>query len=249
MTNRNIVSVIVPTYNERENIRNLIPIISENLRDFEHEIIVVDDNSPDGTAMVVEELSKDYHVKVLKRSGKLGLASAVVHGFKHARGDYLGVIDADLQHPPEQLKDFVINVMNGSDVAVGSRYTTGGNTEGWSTFRTIVSRGATLLSKPLTKVKDPMSGYFFLKRKVIKNISFEPTGYKILLEILTKGAYNKVKEIPYTFRIRTIGKSKLGVGEFSSYLKLLYQLYGFKLNQVYDFRIRRKFHGIRIAGL
>jgi dolichol-phosphate mannosyltransferase len=120
-------------------------------------LIVVDDNSPDGTARVAEELSKEFPVRVLKRDGKLGLASAILHGFQHAKGKVLGVIDADLQHPPEYIKDFVIAVLNGNDIAVGSRYTDGGKIVGWSKFRKFVSRGAVALSKPLTDVKDPMS--------------------------------------------------------------------------------------------
>ena len=227
-----MISVIVPTYNEKENIRKLVPAVHKILSGHEHELIVVDDNSPDGTAEVVEELSKDYPVRVLRRSGKLGLASAVLHGFKHAKGDFLGVIDADLQHPPECMEGFVCAVMNGHDIAVGSRYVNGGSLEGWSKFRSLVSKGAILLSRPLTDVKDPMSGFFFIKRNVIEGVSFCPTGYKILLEILAKGSYKNVKEVPYTFKVREHGKSKLDIWEFVNYLKLLYHLYRYRLKRI-----------------
>lgn len=222
----------MPTYNEKENIQKLIPAVHRTLSRHEHELLVVDDNSPDGTADVVEEMSREYPVKVLRRSGKLGLASAVIHGFKHAKGDVLGVIDADLQHPPEYMVDFALAVMNGHDIAVGSRYTRGGKIEGWSMYRSLVSRGAIMLSKPLTNVKDPASGYFFIKRRVIENISFSPIGYKILLEILAKGSYENVKEIPYTFRIRKHGKSKLDGWEYFNYLKLLCYLYGYRFKKI-----------------
>ncbi len=230
-----MISIIVPTYNEKENIRKLIPIISRNLKNYRHEIILVDDNSQDGTARAAEELSKEYPVTVLKRKGKLGLASAILHGFRHAKGDFLGVIDADLQHPPEHVMDLSLSVMNGQDIAIGSRYTRGGKIRGWGIFRSLVSRGAIILSAPLTNVKDPMSGYFFLKRKVIEDIEFNTTGYKILLEILVKGSYDHVKEIPYSFKLRESGKSKLGIGEFGNYLKLLYHLYGFRLKRIFPF--------------
>ncbi len=229
-----MISIIVPTYNERDNIRKLIPIISKYLKDYRHEIVLVDDNSQDGTARVAEELSGEYPVTILKRKGKLGLASAILHGFMHAKGDFLGVIDADLQHPPEYVPDLALSVMNGQDIAIGSRYARGGDIRGWGVFRSLVSRGAVFLSRPLTDVKDPMSGYFFLKRKVIEDIVFNPTGYKILLEILVKGSYDKVKEIPYSFRLRESGKSKLEAGEFYNYLKLLFHLYGFRLKNIFN---------------
>lgn len=227
-----MISIVIPTYNEKDNITKLITKISNTLEGYEYELIVVDDDSPDGTAEIVEELSKNYPITVLRRNEKLGLASAILHGFQYAKGDILGVIDADLQHPPEYIKKFVHVVNNGCDIAIGSRYTEGGRIEGWSMFRHIVSKGAILLSRPLTNIKDPVSGYFFIKRDVIDNISFNPIGYKILLEILIKGSYDNVKEIPYTFKIRKKGKSKLGGNEYINYLKLLYHLYKFESKRI-----------------
>ena len=227
-----MISIIVPTYNERENITKLIPSVHKTLEEHEHEIVVVDDNSPDGTAEIVEELSKEYPVNLIVRSGKLGLASAILHGFYHAKGNILGVIDADLQHPPECMRELVEATSNGYDIAIGSRYTENGEVAGWSRFRALVSRVAVALSKPLTDVKDPMSGYFFVKRGVIRDVSFKSIGYKLLLEILVKGSCNNVKEIPYTFKVRENGESKLGIREYTDYLKLLCHLYSFKLKRL-----------------
>lgn len=225
------ISIIVPTYNEKENIGKLIPMIYKNLEGYDYEMIVVDDDSPDGTAKVAEELSNKYPIRVLKRNER-GLASAILYGFRHAKGDILGVIDADLQHPPEYMKEFISAVNDGYDIAIGSRYIEGGIIEGWSIYRSIVSKGAILLSRPLTGIKDPMSGYFFLKKDVVKGVSFSSIGYKILLEILTKGSYERVREVPYIFKTRQNGNSKLGKGEYINYLKLLYNLYKFKLKKI-----------------
>lgn len=226
-----MISVVIPTYNEKENITKLIPLMAESLSGYEYEIIVVDDNSPDHTADIVEELSNDYPIIVLRRDRKLGLASAILHGFQNGKGNILGVIDADLQHPPRYIKEFADAINNGYDIAIGSRYVEGGRIEGWSKSRYIVSRGAIMLSKPLTNIKDPMSGYFFIKRDVVSNISFSSIGYKLLLEILTKGSYDSVIEIPYTFSTRKSGNSKLGKGEYINYLNLLFDLYKFKIKK------------------
>jgi len=225
------VSIIIPTFNERENIKKLIPRIDRTLCGYDYEIIVVDDSSPDGTALTAKELACNYPVRVIVRPEKSGLASAVVEGFRNTEGECIGVIDADLQHPPERIKDFMHAVFNGYDIAVGSRYIDGGKIEGWGWFRYMVSKGAILLSSPLTSVKDPVSGYFFLRRKVIEGVSLNSQGFKILLEILVKGNYDRVMEIPYIFKLREEGESKLGIGEYASYLRLLYRLYGFKLKR------------------
>lgn len=226
------VTVVVPTYNERENIKKLIPKISKALCGYIYEIIVVDDSSPDGTASAAKELSNNYPVRVILRPEKSGLSSAVVEGFKASHGKITGLIDADLQHPPEKIRTFVEALLKGQDIVIGSRYVNGGKIEGLGKFRVLVSRAAVLLSIPLTRVKDPMSGYFFLKKKVIEYVQFNPMGYKILLEILVKGSYKKVEEIPYTFKLRETGKSKLSAGEYTNYLKLLYHLYVFKLERI-----------------
>ncbi len=225
-----LISIIIPTYNEKQNIKKLVPLLDKYFKK-DYEIIIVDDSSPDGTADTCRNMAKDYSIKVLERPMKLGLASAVVTGFYEAMGDIIGVIDADLQHPPEFATVLCKNVVDGCDIAIGSRYIEGGHSEKWGLFRKIVSKGAILLAMPLTNVADPMSGYFFLKRKVIEQIDFNPKGFKILLEILVKGKYNIIEECPYTFELRKNGESKLSMKEYWDYLMLLCHLYIYKIKK------------------
>ncbi|MEM1622738.1 MAG: glycosyltransferase family 2 protein [Sulfolobales archaeon] len=218
------VSVIVPTYNERENVTRLIKLLHENMvkEKVSYEIVVVDDNSPDGTAEAVRSLSRMYNVKLIVRPGKLGLASAILEGLKVARGSIIAVMDADLQHPPEALPEMLKKVSSECDIVIGSRYVKGGSVVGWSLFRRVISRGADFMAKillPKTRgIKDTMSGYFVLKRDVIDGVHLDPRGFKILLEIIVKGRFKKVCEHPIEFRARTWGKSKLGIGEVFNYM-------------------------------
>jgi len=227
--NKPTISLIIPTYNERDNLPVLVKRIHESLSNYcSYEIIVVDDDSPDETWKVAEELSKQYPVRVIRREGKLGLSSAVIEGFKHANGELLGVMDADLQHPPEILPNLIEEIKNGKDIVVASRYAKGGKIENWGLRRKIVSKGARFLTKVLVpqarSIKDPLSGYFILRREVIKGAELNPVGYKILLEILVKGSYEEVAEIPFTFGTRGTGKSKLTLGEYTNFLRHLYRL-------------------------
>ncbi len=219
------VSVIVPTYNERDNIPELVRRLDKAMSEagIEYEVVVVDDNSPDGTAEVAEELSKEYPVKVLRRPGKLGLSSAVLDGVKVAAGRIIVVMDADLQHPPEAVPRLVRAVLEGCDVAIGSRYVRGGSVEGWSAFRKLISKGATLIARVLLPqarhVKDPMSGFFAFRREVVESgEEMNPRGFKILLEVLVRGNYGRVCEVPYIFGTRLAGKSKLGTSEIINYI-------------------------------
>ncbi|MDO8740146.1 MAG: polyprenol monophosphomannose synthase [Candidatus Woesearchaeota archaeon] len=227
-----MISIIIPTYNEKENIKNLIAEISNIFKKnkIKGEIIIVDDNSPDGTGKIAENLSKKYSVKVLHRKGKLGLSSAVVAGFKAAKGSILGVMDADFSHPPEIIPELIKPILNENiDFVIGSRHVKGGGIENWPLLRKLISKGATLLAKTVTNVKDPMSGLFFLKKSVIKGIKFDSKGFKICLEILVKGSYKTVKEVPYIFKDRRVGKSKLGAGEYLNYVVTLARLIKYKI--------------------
>lgn len=222
-----MISIIIPTYNEKENIKKLILNTNNVLKKnkIKGEIIIVDDNSPDGTGKIADDLSKKYPVVVIHRKGKQGLASAVIAGFERAKGDILGVMDADFSHPPEKIPELVRPIKSGkADFTIGSKYTEHGKVIGWPVNRLIVSKGATMLSRHLTDVKDPMSGFFFLKKKVIDNVYLNARGYKICLEIIVKGNYRKIKEIPITFRDRQKGKSKLNKKEFVDYLYNLLNL-------------------------
>ncbi len=237
-----VLSLIVPTYNERENLVPLFESIQRALSDLSnlvYELIVVDDDSPDGTADLAESLAEIYPVKVIRRINERGLATAVVEGFKQAVGDVLGVIDADLQHPPDVIPNLLREIWNGADVAVATRYIEGGGTKGWSFSRKMVSKGATFLSHlllPVTRnVKDPMSGFFLLRRDVLDGVKLMPIGYKILLEVLAKGRADSVVAVPYVFTERVAGKTKFNLREQLNYLKHLYHL-----SQV-DKEIRRFF--------
>ncbi len=219
------LSLVIPTYNEKENIQKLIKKIQEEFKasKIDGEIIIVDDNSPDGTANIIEELKKKQeNLKLIKRKGKLGLSSAVLEGWKIAKGDVFGVMDADLSHPPEKIKELFWTIeKNDADFTIGSRYIKGGKIEGWNFKRKLMSKTATLFSRIYTKVKDPMTGFFMIKKEVIENVNLNPKGFKILLEIIIKGKYKKIKEIPITFINRVEGKSKAGTKEILYYLQNL----------------------------
>lgn len=224
-----MVSVIVPTFNERKNMRPLIKRIDSSIKHMKHEIIIVDDNSQDGTGQAVRELSKKYPVRLIVRTKEKGLATAVMEGFRQAKGDIYAVIDADLQHPPEKLASLIYEARNGSDIAIGSRYV--GGEERFGNFRIhrkIMSKGANLLAKLLVpkvaNIKDIQSGFFAMKRDVIQDVELKPTGYKILLEILAVGNYKNVKEVPYDFAQREHGKSKLGASIIFDYIHHLITL-------------------------
>jgi len=225
-----MLSIITPTYYEAKNISNLIVRINNSLMGYEYELIIVDDASLDGTSGIARELSKNYPLKVILREKRLGLASAVVDGFKIACGDLLCVIDSDLSHPPEIIPEFIKELeTQNADIVVASRAIKDGGTENWPANRRLISYLATLLAKPLTTIKDPMSGFFILKREVIDDIKLVPKGYKILLEILVKGKYNKVVEYPFIFKNRTTGSSKLNFKIYLESLIHLINLYFYKI--------------------
>lgn len=226
----NKISIVVPTYQERENLEPLTGQIHDILRERDYEIVVVDDDSPDGTAEAARVLAERYPIRVIRRQGIRGLGSAILRGFEEGEGDLIGVIDADLQHPPQVLDGLVKAIEHGADIAVASRYARGGGIDEWPRWRKIISRGATLLARPLTKVRDPMSGCFLLRREVVKSARFDARGYKLLLEILVKAKYKTATEVPYIFQSRHRGKSKLGWREYGRYLSLLVRLYLYRVN-------------------
>ena len=222
------LSLIAPTYNEKENITPLVERVHKALSKYSYELIVVDDNSPDGTSELAKSLSSKYPLKVIVRMSERGLASAVVAGFDQATGQVLGVIDADLQHPPEAIPALLEAIREGADVAIASRYVEGGSIEGWSTKREVISKGAKLLATillPSTReINDPLAGFFLFKRKVIDGVVLTPTGYKILLEVLVRGNASHIAEVPYTFKERERGKSNLTFREQLNFLKHLSRL-------------------------
>ncbi len=249
--NNNItLSVIIPTYNESENILHLIKSIKNNIyssismHDLSTEVIVVDDNSPDGTADLVESYAKsiinysndeensrfNFNIKIVRRDSKRGLASAILDGLKNAEGKNIVVMDADLSHPSELIPIMLDELINDRcDLVIASRYVNGGSTVNWSIKRKIISRVANLMARKILglSVMDAVSGFFACKRYILDGIEFNTKGYKILLEILvktdTKGI--RVKEIPYIFINRSKGESKLDSKVVIEYLKSLWMLY------------------------
>ena len=217
------ISLITPTYNERENIallaKEVFSVLDGNT-EIDLELIIVDDNSPDGTGDIAEELCEKFRVKVVHRSGKLGLGSAVMEGFKKSDREYLGVIDADLSHDPIVLPDLIMGLRD-FDLTIGSRYDADSKVEKWPWYRKMISQTGVFLAQKLTGVQDPLAGYFFLRREVLGNMTLTSPGYKILLEILVKGEYRNFLEVPFVFRSRQFSSSKLNVKEYYLFSKQL----------------------------
>lgn len=227
------ITLVIPTYNEAGNVPILIEKVFNIFNDeqLDGNVIIVDDDSPDQTWKVAENLKDKYpNLTVLRRLEKRGLCSAVLDGFALANTEIVGVIDADLSHPPEKIPELVAPIINGeADFTLGSRYIDQGGTQNWPLKRRISSKIATFAVLGLTKVKDPMSGFFFLKKDLIKNVELSPKGFKIGLEILVRGNCEKVIEVPIVFRDREYGESKLSGSVIVDYLVHVSKLYVYKL--------------------
>ena len=214
------LSLVTPTYNERDQIAAICNAIIFTLqaKQIEFEIIVVDDDSPDLTWQLVERLAKtDKRIKLIRRTAKKGLASAVLLGWSIAEGDILGVIDADLQHPPDLIPKMLNHITKNKevDIVIASKYAPGAGIFGWNFTRRFISWLARLAARVFIptvvgSIKDPMSGFFILRKGVIAGKKLVPIGYKILLEVLAKGQYKRVYETPYIFKQRGKGRSKTG---------------------------------------
>jgi dolichol-phosphate mannosyltransferase len=219
-------SVVVPTYNERDRLEELIERIFhawQSSREPELtgplEVIVVDDNSPDGTGECADAIAQRRPVRVVHRAGKLGLGTAVIAGFEVARGRIVAVMDADLSHPP-QLLPRLMRVLRESDAdfVVASRYVRGGSNNDLP-VRRLVSRAACRFARQLTPVQDAMSGFFALRADRARSAKAEVKGFKICLELLVRTMPRKVVEVPYTFVGRSAGKSKANFGEASLFVR------------------------------
>ena len=219
-----MLSVVVPTYNEAGSVPNLAERLHAALGARDWELVIVDDGSPDGTADIAAALAPRIPTNVVRRAGKGGLASAVIAGFAAARGDILVVMDADLSHPPELVPALLSAIKDGADLAVGSRYVAGGGVEDWPMKRQIVSRVACLMGSVLVPVRDATSGFFALRRSVIDGVTLNPIGFKIGFEVIARGRYRSVVEVPYTFRDRELGASKFGRREIGQYVVQLGQI-------------------------
>jgi len=229
------VSIIVPTYNESQNILSILKSIEKNLpKNKPVETIVVDDNSPDGTGNIVEEYIKTvkkaagYTIGVIRRKAKKGLSSAILKGIESSKGHTIVVMDSDLSHPPNIISKMVDELHQSEyDIVVASRYVEGGSVSGWSTKRKLMSKIATKIAQYGLGIeqKDPLSGFFAFKRNILDGLKLDAIGYKMLLEILVKTKGIRVKEIPYTFTNRMQGKSKLGTSTIFDYIRSVWKLY------------------------
>lgn len=228
-------SVIVPTYKEGANVEPLTkrlfaalpasgPINKKNV-----ELIFVDDNSRDGSEQTVNKLAQEgYPVRIIVRTTERGLSSAVIRGFNEGQGEYLMCMDADLQHPPESVPT-LLNALAAKDTefVLGSRYCgEGGVDKDWPLYRRVISEGARMLSRPLTPLSDPMSGFFGIRRDVYKRgKDINPIGFKIALELYVKCGCTRLAEIPFLFGVRTAGESKLSGKVIVKYVEQLVSLY------------------------
>ncbi len=227
------LSLVLPTYNEGENIEAMVGVLVELLeRDWsgKYELIVVDDDSPDLTWKTATELTQQYsQLRVLRRTGERGLSTAVIRGWQMAQGQVLGVIDADLQHPPEILLALLQEMEQGADLAIASRHVEGGGVSEWSMARRVLSRGAQMLGllilpEVISRLSDPMSGFFMVKRRAIAHCPLSPVGYKILIEVAARGRIRWLAEVGYVFQERRSGESKVTWRQYVEYLQHLLKL-------------------------
>lgn len=225
------VSIVIPTYNERDRLADLVESICSLFarHGVAAQLIVVDDNSPDGTGRLAESLAERYPLRVVHRPGKLGLGSAVIDGFAVAGSDVVGVMDADLSHPPEAFLSMLAALRAlDVDAVIGSRYIAGGGSAGWSLARLAMSRLACELARFLTPVRDATSGLFLIKQAAVRGVVISAAGFKICLELLVRGRVVSVAEVPYTFVGRTAGESKMNLAEAIGYLSQLASLYRYR---------------------
>ena len=225
------LGLVVPTFREAGNLGPLLERISNSLEllAIDYEVLVVDDDSRDGTESVVGEQARaNPRIRLLVRTGECGLAGAVVHGWSHTDARVLGVMDADLQHPPELLPELWKVLQAGSDLAIASRYVATGSVRGWNPVRRLLSSlGLWMIStwlRPSIGVKDPLSGFFLVRRSCLAGVVLQPQGFKILLEILVKGKIQSAAEVPFQFGRRRAGRSKANLKVGLDYLSLLWRL-------------------------
>lgn len=227
------VSIVVPTYQEATNLSELAARLfaATDGAQLKAELIIVDDNSGDGTIELCEELAERYPLRLITRTEERGLATAVIRGMEETTGEYVLVMDADLSHPPMSVPSLLAPLKaDKANFVIGSRYVAGGSVdESWSFFRHLNSRIAGWLAKGLTNAKDPMAGFFAIRRDRLGDVSkLSPCGYKIGLEIMVRCECNRVAEVPIHFQDRRHGESKLNLREQWRYIQHLLRLYTFQ---------------------
>jgi dolichol-phosphate mannosyltransferase len=222
------LSVVVPTYNERTRLGELVEATFAVFaaHGLDGELVIVDDGSPDGTGDLADELATRHRIQVVHRAGKLGLGTAVIAGFQVATGDVLGVMDADLSHPPSAIPRLLSALDTASaDMAIGSRYVPGGGVRNWPLVRQLMSRLACVLARPITPARDSTSGYFLVRRPCVEGVQIAAGGFKICLELLVRGRVGSIVEVPYVFSDRAAGESKMSWREATGYLWQLRDLW------------------------
>ena len=216
------VSIVVPTFNEKDNVGNLVNQIDYALRGISYEVVFVDDSTDETPEMIEKVMKENANVRMEHRTKEKGLATAVLRGFSLSEGDYIAVMDADLQHPPTILRSMYAVMESGADFCVPSRFIPGGSDGGLGPYRKLVSGVARYIGKILLpclrKITYPTSGLFMFRREVIKDADMRPIGWKILVEVLATGTYRTVVEIPYRFQARPAGESKLSSKVTMEYL-------------------------------
>ncbi len=224
-----MLSIVVPTYCEADNIEELVTRVSEAMTQHDYEIVVVDDNSPDNTAGVVNELASSFPVRLIQPTGRpRDLSLSVIDGIRAAKSDHVLVMDADHSHPPEKVPELYEKLLEDeTSFVIGSRYVEDGSFDReWTIWRFLNSHIATLLCRPLVKCEDPMSGFFALDRRRIDDYDrLKPIGYKIGLELMVRGSFSSVKEVPIRFKDRAIGESKMTFGQQLKFIRHLRRLY------------------------
>jgi len=226
------VALAIPALCEAANIPPLLERVRAVLDPlgFDYEVLVVDDDSCDGTAEAVSAIARqDPRVRLLVRKGRRGLSGAVLHGWENTDASIVGVMDADLQHPPELLPELTAAIFSGCDLVIGSRYVPGGGLGQWNPLRKLLSAAAVWATWPVQRVglraKDPMSGFFFVRRECLVGVPFQQSGFKLLLEILVRARISSVREIPFEFGQRYRGTSKANMKVAIDYGCLLSRLY------------------------
>jgi len=229
------LSLVVPTYNERNQLEELVTSLFQVAAEarFSLEVVVVDDNSPDGTGALADRLASTRHMRVVHRPAKLGLGTAVMAGFGVATADILGVMDSDFSHPPSLVPRMLAVFREVPvDVLIASRYVPGGSTAGWPLGRRLLSRCGCLLARPISPVRDAASGFFLIRRDVVRDVEVKAGGFKIGLELIARSSATRLAEIPYRFTNRESGQSKMSSREAIGYLVQLWNLYGVRLRSL-----------------
>jgi dolichol-phosphate mannosyltransferase len=249
------LTVIIPTFNEEANIRNIVMAVDAVFHEhsLNGQVLVVDDNSSDATISIVKELHRTHeNVEILVRESDHGLSQSVADGFIHASSEVFVVIDADFSHPPVLIPRMYEEIRKGNDVVIGSRYMEGGGIKQWPLKRRLISIGATFLGRLLfPDITDPVSGFFAIRKSVVEKAALKPRGYKILLEVLGKGSWEKDKEIPFEFVDREIGTSKLKLKTIIEYAQQVTDitLYSFVHHESAAWREWKRVFKFGIVGL